>query len=78
MMRNWNGARINKVDLSFDSSLLTYRSPLRCLLFFLSVISGPCIKKEKTPVISPLWRKSALMNSTRLDDCILHLLISPK
>lgn len=70
---------IIKVDLSFDSSLFTYRSPLRCLLLFLSIISGPFIKKEKkTPVTSPLWRKSALMNSKRLDDCILHLLISPK
>ena len=38
---------IIKLDLSFDSSLFTYRSPLRCLLLFLSVISGPFIKKEK-------------------------------
>lgn len=70
---------IIKLDLSFDSSLFIYRSPLRCLLLFLSVI-GPFIKKEKKKktVISPLWRKSALMNCKRLDDCTLHLLISPK
>lgn len=38
---------IIKLDLSFDSSSFTYRSPLRCLLLFLCVISGSFINKKK-------------------------------
>lgn len=48
---------IINLDLSFDSTSFTYRSPLRCLLLFLCVISGSFInkKKKKKHIISRFW-----------------------